>query len=187
MCLRTTEVAAARAGVRLDQVVFEVTESERVMDLDHLADVFAYYKAHGCRVALDDLGAGYSSLNMLVRLQPDIVKIDKDIVQGLPQTVSAAVVSAVLDITHAYGGQVLAECVETQAQADCARELGVDLAQGWFFGRPLERADAAARKPELQAVTAGGFHDKAVQEATGFTGDDAAISLTTTPTMASTQ
>jgi len=130
VCLRTTEIAAERAGLRLEQLVFEVTESERITDLEHLADVFAYYKDRGCRVALDDLGAGYSSLNMLVRLQPDIVKLDKDIVQRLPGAASVAVVSAVLDITHAYGGQVLAECVETQAQADCARELGVDLAQG---------------------------------------------------------
>jgi len=85
VCLATTEQAAATAGLRLDQLVFEVTESELVTDLDHLSDVFAYYRERGCQVALDDLGAGYSSLNMLVRLQPDVVKLDKDIVQRLPE------------------------------------------------------------------------------------------------------
>jgi diguanylate cyclase (GGDEF)-like protein/PAS domain S-box-containing protein len=139
VCLRTTEVAARQAGLRLDQLVFEVTESERVHDISHLADVFSYYRERGCRVALDDLGAGYSSLNLLVRLRPDVVKIDKEIVQALPDPVSVAVIQAVVEITHAYGGQVLAECVETTEQAETAVELGVDLGQGWLFGRPEER------------------------------------------------
>ena len=136
VCLRTTELAAREAGVRLDQLVFEVTESHQIRDIDHLERVFAYYRARNCRVALDDLGAGYSSLNLLVRLQPDVVKLDKDLVQGLPDAAPSAVVSAIVAITHAYGGLVLAECIETQEQADAARALGVDLGQGWLFGRP---------------------------------------------------
>ncbi len=139
VCLKTTEDAARRAGLRLDQLVFEVTEGERISDVDHLAGVFAYYRERGCKVALDDLGSGYSSLNMLVRLQPDVVKIDKEITQGLPSASASAVVSAVVEITHSYGGQVLAECVETQEQAEAATALGCDLAQGWYFGRPQRR------------------------------------------------
>jgi len=81
-----------QAGLRLDQLVVEVTESEQVNDLDHLEKVFSYYRERGCKVALDDLGAGYSSLNMLVRLKPDIVKLDKEIVQRLPELVSRSVV-----------------------------------------------------------------------------------------------
>jgi diguanylate cyclase (GGDEF)-like protein/PAS domain S-box-containing protein len=147
VCLRTTEVAAHQAGLRLDQLVFEVTESERVNDIGHLADVFSYYRERGCRVALDDLGAGYSSLNMLVRLQPDVVKLDKEIVQALPDPGSVAVMRAIVEITHSYGGQVLAECIETTEQAEVAIELGVDLGQGWFFGRPEERARLDANVP----------------------------------------
>ncbi len=148
VCLRTTEQAADEAGLNLNQLVFEVTEGHRIDDIDHLADVFAYYRAKGCRVALDDLGAGYSSLNLLVRLQPDFVKLDKDIVQALPDPVSSAVVAAIVSITHAYGGTVLAECIETQEQADAARALGVDLGQGWLFGRPVRpSADRGARQP----------------------------------------
>ncbi len=139
VCLRTTTQAAVEAGVRLDQLVFEVTEGEHVADVDHLADVFDYYRRGGAMVALDDLGAGYSSLNMLVRLQPDVVKLDKDIVQALPGLLSRSVVAAVVAMTHSYGGRVVAECIETAAQADAARGLGVDLGQGWFFGRPEER------------------------------------------------
>jgi diguanylate cyclase (GGDEF)-like protein/PAS domain S-box-containing protein len=136
ICLRTTERAAAEAGVRLDQLVFEVTEGHRVRDLDHLNRVFDYYRSHRCRVALDDLGAGHSSLNLLVRLQPDVVKLDKELTQALPGPVGRAAITAIVDIAHSYGGVVLAECVETLEQAEAAQELGVDLAQGWFFGRP---------------------------------------------------
>ena len=175
VCLRTTEKAALAAGLRLDQVVFEVTESERVTDVDHLADVFAYYRERGCRVALDDLGAGYSSLNLLVRLQPDVVKLDKDIVQRLPDAVSAAVVAAVVDITHSYGGQVLAECVETAEQADAARALGVDLAQGWFFGRPEERARQKARGVVLPVSQKGAQARSA--SAFGHAGNDDAVAI----------
>jgi EAL domain-containing protein (putative c-di-GMP-specific phosphodiesterase class I) len=142
VCLRTTEQAARQAGLSLSQVVFEMTESEEIADIGHLSDVFAYYRAGGAKVALDDLGAGYSSLNTLVRLQPDVVKLDKEIVQGLPNRLSKTIISAVVDITHSYGGLVLAECVETEEQADAARELDVDLAQGWLFGRPEERVPA---------------------------------------------
>lgn len=136
VCLATTEVAAAAAGIDLRQVVFEVTESEQVTDLAHLQRVFAHYRDRGCRVALDDLGAGYSSLDLLVRLEPDIVKLDRTLVEHLPGGTSAAVIRAVVDITHAYGGLVLAEGVETEEQSDAVTDLGVDLGQGWLYGRP---------------------------------------------------
>jgi diguanylate cyclase (GGDEF)-like protein/PAS domain S-box-containing protein len=145
VCLRTTEQAARQAGVRLDQLVFEVTEGHQVHDLEHLEHVFAYYRSKRCKVALDDLGAGYSSLNTLVRLQPDVVKLDKDIVQSLPGRVAGAVVEAIVGIAHAYGGKVLAECVETPEQAAAAVGLGVDLGQGWFWGGPT-RPDRPDRR-----------------------------------------
>jgi diguanylate cyclase (GGDEF)-like protein/PAS domain S-box-containing protein len=144
VCLRTTEQAARRAGIGLGQVVFEVTEGHRIDDVDHLESVFDYYRSHHCKVALDDLGAGYSSLNLLVRLRPDIVKLDKDLVQALPDATSVAVISAIVSIVHSYGGLVLAECVETEEQAVAAAELGADLGQGWLFGRPERRPAVTA-------------------------------------------
>ena len=142
ICLQTTERAAERAGLRLDQLVFEVTEGHVVDDVDHLARVFEHYRSRGCRVALDDLGSGWSSLALLVRLKPDIVKLERAIVQALPEPAAVAVVSAVVDITHSYGGLVLAEGVETEEQARVARELGADLGQGWLWGRPVRPATA---------------------------------------------
>lgn len=175
VCLRTTETAAREAGLRREQLVFEVTESERVTDLDHLADVFAYYRERGCKVALDDLGAGYSSLNMLVQLTPDVVKLDKDLVQRLPDKVSAAVVTAVVEITHAYGGQVLAECVETAEQAAAALDLGVDLGQGWHFGRPQDRYVAPEVSPTERAP--GSDRRESQPAVPVFDGNDPAVAL----------
>lgn len=140
ICLRTTEQAAAEGGLSMDQLVFEVTENHLVRDVAHLEAVFAYYRDRGCRVALDDLGAGYSSLNLLLRLRPEVVKLDKEIVQGLPDPISVATVSAIVSITHSYGGLVLAECVETVDQSEDVRRLGVDLGQGWFYGAPVRPA-----------------------------------------------
>ena len=140
VCLRTTEQAAREAGLRLDQLVFEVTEGHLVRDVDHLSGVFDYYRERGCRVALDDLGAGWASLNLLVGLQPDVVKLDREIVQALPSVTAAAVVTAIVDIAHSYGGTVLAECIETEAQAVAALELGVDMGQGWLFGAAVDVA-----------------------------------------------
>lgn len=144
VCLATTEIAAQQAGIPLAQVVFEVTESERVTDIKHLQRIFDYYRERGCRVALDDLGAGYSSLEVLVRLKPDVVKLDRTLIEHLPDPTSTAVVSAVVGITHAYGGLVLAEGVETEVQSSVAHELGADLGQGWLYGRPEFPAAAVA-------------------------------------------
>jgi EAL domain-containing protein (putative c-di-GMP-specific phosphodiesterase class I) len=144
VCLHTTERAALDAGLRLDQLVFEITESEEVHDLDHLARLFSYYKAKGCKVALDDLGSGFSSLNLMVQLEPDVVKIDRETVQRLPGKVATAIVGAIVDIGRAGGTVVLAEGIETAEQASAARDLGVELGQGWYFGRPALRTTHAS-------------------------------------------
>jgi EAL domain-containing protein (putative c-di-GMP-specific phosphodiesterase class I) len=139
LCLRTTERAATEAGIPMEQLVFEVTESHRVDDVGHLRRIFEHYRAKGCRVALDDLGAGYSSLNLLAELRPDVVKIDMALVQGLPDAAPTAVIRAVTDMSHELGATVVAEGIETAEQAALVADLGADLGQGWYFGRPVER------------------------------------------------
>ncbi|MGN6246628.1 MAG: EAL domain-containing protein [Motilibacteraceae bacterium] len=139
VCLKTTERAASEAGLRLEQLVFEVVESHNVADLAHLTDVLAYYRRQGCGVALDDVGAGYGSLNRLVGVKPQVVKLDKDLVQALPDPAALAVVRSLVALSHEMGALVVAECVETAEQVAHVRELGADLAQGWFFARPSRR------------------------------------------------
>ena len=86
MCLRSTVAAIDAAGIPHDRVVFEVVEFEGLADTDHLRGILDYYRAAGFRVALDDVGAGYSSLNRLHLLRPDLIKLDMQL-----QTIAKAV------------------------------------------------------------------------------------------------
>jgi PAS domain S-box-containing protein len=137
VCLATTERAIDKAGLRMDQLVFEVVESHHIDSMDHLLDVLRHYREMGCRVAMDDMGAGYASLTSLSLIQPDVVKLDKELVQRLPDPAAVSVVRSILSMSRDMGASVIAECVETAEQVVVARDLGVDWAQGWFFARPM--------------------------------------------------
>lgn len=88
-----------------------------------------------CEITGADLD-GFGSLNLVAQVAPDVVKIDQQLVQMLPNEVSLAVVRALVEMTHGFGGRILAEGVETAEQATIATDLGVDLGQGWHFGYP---------------------------------------------------
>ena len=94
---------------------------------------------------IDDFGTGYSSLSYLERFQVDYVKIDGSFVGKLGEESSAAVLTrGVIDLAHALGLKVIAEGVETEGQLEELRELGCDLAQGYYFSEPLTGEAAAA-------------------------------------------
>jgi EAL domain-containing protein (putative c-di-GMP-specific phosphodiesterase class I) len=99
--------------------------------------VLEHFRSLGWRVALDDVGAGWSSLSLLAAVRPDVVKLTKELVQELPDDGARTVVKAVIDLAHSLGAVVVAEGVETERLADQVTELGADLGQGWLFGRPV--------------------------------------------------
>lgn len=124
---------------RLDpqQFVFEVVESERVVDADALVRVLAYYREAGFRVALDDVGAGYNSLNLLGEVKPDFVKLDRKLLHGIEQDdYKAHVAAKVLELARDLGLRSVAEGIETESQWQWAREHGADFAQGFYLARP---------------------------------------------------
>ncbi|MGN6512600.1 MAG: EAL domain-containing protein [Lysobacteraceae bacterium] len=124
----------------------EVTESVIVDDVDHSVQLLQALRAFGCKVAIDDFGTGYSSLNYLVRLPVDTLKIDRSFVAMLehsPETVT--LVTNTIGLAHALGLDVVAEGVETEAQAGVLRDLGCEVLQGYLLGRPLPAEDFAAR------------------------------------------
>ncbi len=137
MCLRQTWEAARRLAVDPSRIVFEVIETESLTNLRHVRDVLHAYREHGFRIALDDIGSGYSSLLWLGDLQPDFVKIDRDIVQGIARDEVKRVITAkVTELAHSIGAATIAEGVEDAEDAAAARALGVDYLQGFLFGRP---------------------------------------------------
>lgn len=142
-CLRTTVGALEGTGLRPEQITFEVVETEAIENHDHLRDILCYYRSHGFRVALDDLGAGYSGLSLMADLDPDLIKIDRSVVARADVSEPhAEVCRALIDLGRSQGRQVLAEGVETASQRDFMRTLGVDLMQGFFFGRPTPQLAA---------------------------------------------
>jgi EAL domain-containing protein (putative c-di-GMP-specific phosphodiesterase class I) len=138
-CLNTTVAAVRRTHMDPKQFVFEVVESDRVTDLEQLPQILDVYRREGFRVALDDLGAGYSSLNMLSTLRPDFIKLDMQLVRGVDMDpYKAEVVSALIAAAHNLGIQIVAEGVETVGEWNWVAAAGADYTQGYLFGKPSD-------------------------------------------------
>lgn len=137
VCLASTERVVHDTGIAPEQLVFEVVESHAIADRGHLVSILDHYRSLGWRVALDDVGAGWSSLSLLAAVRPEVVKLDKALVQELPDEGARTVLRAVTDLAHQLGAVVVAEGIETEALAEQVAALGADLGQGWLFGRPV--------------------------------------------------
>ncbi|MDR7029099.1 EAL domain-containing protein [Rhizobium rosettiformans] len=135
-CIRQTLETARRTDFPLDRIIFEFTEVEK-LDTAHLLNILKSYREIGFKTAIDDFGAGYSGLNLLTRFQPDIVKLDMDLIRGIDtDRVKQIVVSRTLDMLRDLGVTVVCEGVETAGELEVLRDLGVDLLQGYFIARP---------------------------------------------------
>jgi EAL domain-containing protein (putative c-di-GMP-specific phosphodiesterase class I) len=129
-------------GVDPATICLEITETAVMADLEASVLVLDQLRALGVSLAIDDFGTGWSSLRALQRFPVDEVKIDKTFIDGVardPQ--EAAIVAAVVSLSHALGLSTVAEGVETVAQVDRLRTLGCDVAQGYFFWRPQAPED----------------------------------------------
>ncbi|NEL61316.1 EAL domain-containing protein, partial [Escherichia coli] len=136
-CLQTSLAAMKRSGLVPKQVIFEVVESEKVIDTEHLLRILDFYRRNGFGVALDDMGSGYAGLTLLGDLQPDLIKIDREIVSKSVTSKSHLNICASLIRMGKENGQlVLAEGVETAEEVALMESLGVDLFQGYYFGKP---------------------------------------------------
>jgi EAL domain-containing protein (putative c-di-GMP-specific phosphodiesterase class I) len=147
VCLASTERVVHETEIEPAQLVFEVVESHAIADRGHLVSILDHYRSLGWRVALDDVGAGWSSLSLLAAVRPEVVKLDKALVQELPDDGARTVLKAVTDLAHQLGAVVVAEGVETERLADEVTALGADLGQGWLFGRPV-RPQTPVEEPE---------------------------------------
>lgn len=140
-CLRSTAAAIAQAGLEASDVVFEVTETHKVNNLAHLKGVLNFYRNAGFKVALDDVGAGWSGLNLLHDLMPDFAKIDMALVRDIDsQPSKQKIVKHLIASARENGIQIIAEGIETAAEAECLAELQADYLQGFLFGRPELKA-----------------------------------------------
>ncbi len=143
--LTTVRDALARSGLDPRWLELEVTESALMHDGDAARALLAELRGTGVRVSLDDFGTGYSSMAYLTRLPLNTLKVDRSFVHGLPSDRdSEVIVRAVVSMAKSLGLEVLAEGVETPAQAQLLTQLGCDTLQGFHIGRPVP-ADALLR------------------------------------------
>lgn len=117
-------------------VVIEINEA-KVTDLNCLESFITFYRQHGFLIALDDVGAGFSNLDRLTCTRPDIIKIDRSLVSGIDRNPSMQeVFRSLAGLSGKIGALTIAEGVETESEAVVLMELGADMLQGYYFGRP---------------------------------------------------
>ena len=120
-----------------ERILLELSEHDAVEDYDGLSAALDPFRARGMRLAIDDVGAGFSSLRHIVLSAPDVIKLDRSIVAGVAtDRVLNTLVRSLVDFGHEAGTTVVAEGIETSDDARALRNLGVDYGQGWYFGRP---------------------------------------------------
>ncbi len=157
-CIRKTLETAQRVGMPLTQIIFEVTEGERITDRQHLINIFREYRKHGLQTAIDDFGAGYAGLDLLAEFQPDILKLDMAIIRDIDKRpASRAITKAVVSICHDLGIQLIAEGIETKAEFEVLLDLGIELFQGYLFAKPKLETFAPASWPNADALRPGVF------------------------------
>jgi EAL domain-containing protein (putative c-di-GMP-specific phosphodiesterase class I) len=130
---------ALLAGVEPGKVVLELTEHTGVDDYSQLRSTVQALGKMGVRLAVDDTGAGISSLAHILKLAPDYIKLDRELVRGIDiDPVRRALASSLLSFSAETGATVIAEGVETRDELEVLRQAGVRYVQGYYFGRPSE-------------------------------------------------
>jgi EAL domain-containing protein (putative c-di-GMP-specific phosphodiesterase class I) len=134
----------ARFGLAPADIVLEVTESVALRDVEHASARLEELRQAGFGLAIDDFGTGYSSLSQLHEIPADELKIDISFVRRLSEPKGLPMVQSIIQISRTFGLQSVAEGVEDAATADLLCRLGVDVLQGYHFGRPMSRGDFTA-------------------------------------------
>lgn len=135
LCSERFAAVAARRDP--SSLVLELTEHDPIADYDVIERTLAPLREEGLRLAVDDTGAGYASLRHILRLRPDIIKLDRAIISGLDQDPARrALVASLVHFAVDTGAAVVAEGVETEGEHEMLASLGVSLGQGYLFCRP---------------------------------------------------
>lgn len=148
-CIRATLDAAQRFNLPLDKIIFEVTEQEQVLDIDHLSGILKAYRQQGFMTAIDDFGAGYAGLNLLADFQPDLIKLDMELIRNIDSdSVRQILVESTLEMCRKLKVRVIAEGIETQAELQTLQHMGVELFQGYLLAKPGFESLPAVNYPQ---------------------------------------
>jgi EAL domain-containing protein (putative c-di-GMP-specific phosphodiesterase class I) len=126
-----------KLGLAPSDVVFEISEQESIGNFEIFREVSDYYKKLGFQIALDDTGAGYQSLEAVMELSPDFIKVDKAFVQGIDaDPARQELVRALRSVADRIGALIVGEGLDTLEELETLSELGIPFGQGWLFGKP---------------------------------------------------
>ena len=118
--------------------MLEVTEHASVRDYDLITEALEPMRAKGLLLAVDDAGAGYASFRHILKLKPDVIKLDGSLIRNIDTSRDCrALASALIRFGQDTGCKIVAECVETEAELAILRELQVSKAQGYLLGSPM--------------------------------------------------
>ena len=127
-CLRATLAAARKSAFPRADIMFEFTENEAVRDTAHLRSIIAEYRKQGFITAIDDFGAGHAGLGLLADFQPDLIKLDMQLIRGIDTSrARQVIVAGVLHMARELDITVLAEGVETEAEFIMLKAAGISL------------------------------------------------------------
>jgi len=137
LCIRNTLAIARQTGFPIESMIFEITESEKIEDQEHLQSIFDTYQHLGFRVAIDDFGAGYAGLKLLSQYQPNLIKLDLELIRSVDQHPRRqAIIRGICAICDELQIEVVAEGVETAEEYRVLRDFGIRYFQGYYFARP---------------------------------------------------
>lgn len=135
---QTRQWLAAR-GLKPGQVVLEITERSSIDDFEEAKHLLNHYRSQGYEIAIDDAGAGYSSLQAIVELRPDYIKLDKSLVQKADQDeMKLQMLRTFVRFAKRMKIMTVAEGIETPEELQLVRKMGIDFGQGYLIGRPSE-------------------------------------------------
>lgn len=155
-CIQLTLKTARANDFPTGRLIFEFTENEEMAEPAHVANIVRTYQQMGFGTALDDFGAGHAGLSLLARFQPDIIKIDMELVRSIECSLPRRViVGGIVNMCRELGITLIAEGVETEAELRALRSLGVRYLQGFLLARPayeqLPRVTLPAEDLRLRA------------------------------------
>ena len=123
--------------LRPSDVVFEISEQESIGNFDIFREVRDYYRKLGFRIALDDTGAGYASLEAVMELSPDFIKVDRAFISGIDEDPARQeLLRALRSVSEQINARIIAEGLDTLEELETLGRLGIPYGQGWLFGKP---------------------------------------------------
>ena len=140
-CIKVTLAAAKQCDFPIEDIILEVSESEKVISIDKMKKIVEQYKKMGFGTAIDDFGAGYAGLGLLANFQPNIIKLDMGLIRNInTDKAKFAIVDGVVRTCHLLNILVIAEGVETMAEYEALTKIGIHLFQGYLFAKPQTEA-----------------------------------------------